>query len=254
MEPLIPDGVDLNDEEKATWEWQMWTPDFGEAGQRRLKGASVLVSRVGGLGSVVAYELAAAGVGRLVLAHAGNIKHSDLNRQLLMTHDALGTSRVESCERRLKDLNPHIEIVKVPANISEENAQELIDQVDCVVDCAPLFNERFAMQKAAIAKGIPVVEAAMYELQAQIHVTIPGVSPCLGCLHPEDPPDWKREFPVFGATSGTVGCLAAMETIKLLSGLGDSLAGRMLTFDMRYMDVRTLAVKRKTGCTLCGHL
>ena len=110
LPPCAPREAELTDEEKSTFEWQMWTPDFGEVGQRRLKGSTVLVSRVGGLGSLVAYELAAAGVGHLVLAHGGNIKHSDLNRQLLMTHDALGTGRTASAERRLRELNPHIKI------------------------------------------------------------------------------------------------------------------------------------------------
>ena len=96
----------LTDEERAVYEWQMWVPEFGEEGQEKLKGASVLISRIGGLGGVVAYELAAAGVGRLVLAHAGDVKPSDLNRQLLMTHDGLGKSRVESAARRLRELNP----------------------------------------------------------------------------------------------------------------------------------------------------
>ena len=95
----------LTEEEKATYEWQIWVPEFGIEGQEKLKAATVLVSRVGGLGSVVAYELAAAGVGRLILAHAGNVKPSDLNRQLLMTHDWLGKPRVESAKRRLLDLN-----------------------------------------------------------------------------------------------------------------------------------------------------
>ena len=113
----------LTEEEKATYEWQMWVPDFGEAGQRRLRGSRVLISRAGGLGSVVAYELAAAGIGALTLAHAGDIKHSDLNRQLLMTHDALGTSRVESAKKRLLDLNPRLDISAIPENVSPENAE-----------------------------------------------------------------------------------------------------------------------------------
>ena len=112
----------LTDEERAVYEWQMWVPEFGEEGQEKLKGASVLISRIGGLGGVVAYELAAAGVGRLVLAHAGDVKPSDLNRQLLMTHDGLGKSRVESAARRLRELNPRLEVEAVNENVSEDNA------------------------------------------------------------------------------------------------------------------------------------
>src|SRR5262245_833152 len=112
----------LSDEERAVYEWQLWTPGFGEEGQERLKGASVLVSRVGGVGGAVAYNLAAAGVGRLVLAHAGSTRPSDLNRQLLMTHAALGTPRMEQAPARLQELNPRLEIDAVAENVSEANA------------------------------------------------------------------------------------------------------------------------------------
>ncbi len=111
--------MELSEEDRAIYEWQMWVPDFGEEGQKRLKQSSVLISRVGGLGGLVAYELAAAGIGKLILAHAGAIKPSDLNRQLLMTYAGLGTSRVESAKRRLLELNPHLEVVTVDENVHE---------------------------------------------------------------------------------------------------------------------------------------
>lgn len=241
----------LTDAERAVYEWQLDVPGFGEAGQKKLKDATVLVSRVGGLGSVVAYELAAAGIGRLILAHAGDINPSDLNRQLLMTHDALGTSRVQSAERRLKELNPRLVIDAVPENISAANAARLVGEADVVVDCAPLFEERFAMNREAVAQGKPLVECAMYELQAQITTVLPGKTPCLACLHPEAPPAWKRRFPVFGAVSGTVGCLGAMEAIKVLSGLGEPLAGRLLTMDLRDMQFRVMTIKRRPDCPVC---
>ncbi len=244
----------LTPEERATYEWQIWVDDFGEAGQERLKGSSVLVSRVGGLGSVVAYELAAAGVGRLVLAHAGNIKPSDLNRQLLMTHAGLGTPRAESAERRLRGLNPRLEIVAVPENVSEDNAARLVDQADLIVDCAPMFDERFAMNRHAVRQNKPLVECAMYDLEASLPTVIPGQTPCLACLHPEIPPVWKREFPVFGAVSGTVGCMAAMEAVKVLAGFGEPLAGTMLTFDLRAMQFSRRTIQRRTGCAVCGSL
>src|SRR5208337_1528569 len=126
----------LTNEERALYEWQMWVPDFGEKGQETLKGASVLVSRCGGVGSAAAYYLAAAGVGRLVLAHGGDLKPGDLNRQILMTHDWLGKPRVESAARRLKELNPRICVETVAENIGEHNAARLVEQVDVVVDCA----------------------------------------------------------------------------------------------------------------------
>jgi len=244
---LIP----LTDEERATYEWQIWVEDFGERGQEILKNSSVLVSRVGGLGSVVAYELAAAGIGKLVLAHAGNIKPSDLNRQLLMTHDALGTSRVESAERRLRDLNPRLEIVTVDENLNDDNAARLVEQADLIVDCAPLFEERFAMNSEAVHQRKPLIECAMYDLEASLTTIIPGQTPCLACLCPEKPPVWKREFPVFGAVSGTVGCMAAMEAIKVLAGFGSPLLGQLLTFDLRDMSFSRRTIQRNTNCHIC---
>ncbi len=242
----------LTDEERAIYEWQIWVADFGERGQQVLKNAAALVSRVGGLGSVVAYELAAAGIGKLVLAHAGNVKPSDLNRQILMTYDWLGKPRVESAARRLRELNPRLEIVPYNANINEENVEQIVRQVDIVVDCAPLFPERYLMNREAVRQRKPLVECAMYDLEAQVTTILPGRTPCLKCLYPSDPPDWKREFPVFGAVSGTVGCLGVMEAIKVLAGFGSPLAGELLTCDLRDMTFRKRKISRNPDCPLCG--
>jgi molybdopterin/thiamine biosynthesis adenylyltransferase len=244
----------LTAEQKSIYEWQIWVSDFGEAGQQRLRDASVLVSRCGGLGSVAAYELAAAGVGKLVLAHAGNVKPSDLNRQLLMTHDWLGKPRVESAKRRLLELNPRLQIETWEENINQVNAARIVDRVDVVVDCAPLFVERYAMNQAAVAQAKPVVECAMYDLEAHIYTVVPGKSACVRCLYPSNPPAWKREFPVFGAVSGMVACLGAMEAIKLIAGFGEPLLSRMLVADLRSMKFRELALQRRKDCQLCGGL
>lgn len=243
---------ELTDEERATYQWQMWVPDFGEEGQRKLKAASVMISRVGGVGSVVAYELAAAGVGKMVLAHAGNVKPSDLNRQLLMTHDWIGKPRIETVKNRLLELNPRLEIVSVGENVSESNAAELVAQSDIVVDCAPLFPERFAMNRQAVLQNKPLIECAMYELEAYITTVIPGQSPCLQCLFPEEPPTWTRQFPVFGAVSGTVACMGAMEAIKVISGIGDPLVGRMIRMDLRDMRIQQLKYTKRADCKICG--
>lgn len=242
----------LTDEEGATYAWQMWSPGFGEEGQRRLKNSTVLISRCGGLGSVVAYELAAAGVGHLVIAHAGDVKHSDLNRQLLMTHDWLGKPRIETIERRLKDLNPRLKITPIAENISEANADELVGLADVVVDAAPMFEERFAMNAAAYAQGKPVVECAMYDMEATITTLAPEGRPCLRCLVPEVPGAWKRQFPVFGAVSGTVACMGAMEAVKLLSGIGEPLVGRMVRLNLREMKFTTVKTYADPACVVCG--
>ncbi len=245
-------STELTDEERAIYQWQMWVPDLGEHGQRKLKNASVMVSRVGGVGSVVAYELAAAGVGKLVLAHAGNVKPSDLNRQLLMTHDWIGKPRIESIRRRLLDLNPRLELVTVAENVSEENAADLASQADVIVDCAPLFPERFAMNRQAVLQGKPLVECAMFEMEAQIMTVVPEQSPCLQCVFPEEPPNWTREFPVLGAVSGTVACMGAVEAVKLITGLGQPLAGRMVRMDLRNMNFQTMSLSRRDTCPVCG--
>lgn len=250
----MPPLPTLTDDERARYEWQLWVANFGEEGQRRLKATSVLISRCGGVGGTVAYYLAAAGVGRLVLAHAGNVRPSDLNRQLLMTHDSLDQPRIDSAVRRLKELNPLVDVAAVAENVGEENAERLVQQVDLIVDCAPLFRERFLLNREAVRQRKTLVDCAMYELDGQLTTIRPGVTPCLSCLFPEDPPHWKREFPVFGAVAGTVGSLAAMEAIKVLAGIGEPLYGKLLTFDLRDMSFRHAEIRRNPACLICGDL
>lgn len=241
----------LTPEERAIWKWQTWVPGFGSAGQRRLRSAAVLISRCGGLGGVVALELAAAGVGRLILAHGGAARLSDLNRQLLLTRNAVGRPRSKTMVRRLRALNPHVEIVGIPENVHARNVAALVRQADLIVDCAPLFRERFLMNREAVRQRKPLIECAMYELQGQLTTILPGRTPCLKCLY-RSAPRWRRRFPVFGAVSGTVGCLGAMEAIKVLAELGVPLAGRLLTFDLRSLDFRIIAVSRDPHCPVCG--
>ena len=145
--------MSLTDQERALWAWQLDVPGFGEAGQERLRETRVLVSRVGGLGGPVAFALAAAGVGRIVLAHAGDLREDDLNRQLLMTHAGLGSPRADQAADTLRRFNPAIEVESVRENPSEENAADLVGRVDVVFGCAPLFEERFALNDAAMAGG-----------------------------------------------------------------------------------------------------
>jgi molybdopterin/thiamine biosynthesis adenylyltransferase len=242
----------LSDTDRATYGWQLPVAGFGEDGQRKLKGASVLISRSGGLGGVVAYELAAAGIGRLILAHGGNVKPSDLNRQILMTHDWIGKPRVECAARRLRELNPALEVLAVPENVQESNARRLVAEADVVVDCAPLFEERYLLNREAVRQRKTLIECAVYDLEAQVTTLLLEDGPCLRCLYREPPPTWTRQFPVFGAVSGTVGCLAAMEAIKVLSGLGQPLSGQLLMADLRTMTFRRLNVRRDPDCPECA--
>ena len=146
------------------------------------------------------------------------------------------------------------EVAQVGENLSEDNAQALCEQVDLIVDCAPLFEERFAMNRQAVEQRKPLIECAMFDLEASITTIFPGRTPCLACLTPEKPTEWTREFPVFGAVSGTVGCMAAMEAIKVLAGFGEPLAGTLLAFDLRDMTFSKRRVSRNPECEICRGL
>ncbi|MFP6584232.1 MAG: HesA/MoeB/ThiF family protein [Candidatus Hydrogenedentota bacterium] len=244
----------LSDEEKAIYDWQLPVRGFGEEGQTRLKNATALISRIGGLGGPVALELAAAGIGKLILAHGGTLKPSDLNRQILMTHASLGQSRVATAKQRLLDLNPRMEIQAVDSNINESNAADLVAQADIVFDCAPLFEERFLMNRECVKQNKPLVDAAMYSLEGQVTTIIPGKTACLQCIFPDIPPTWKRKFPVFGAVSATAAGFATMEGIKVIAGMQPALAGKMLYFDLENMTTRKIPTTRRVDCPICGTL
>lgn len=244
--------TELTDAERAIYEWQMWVPGVGTEGQRKLKAACVFISRVGGLGGVVALELAAAGVGKLVLAHAGNLRPGDLNRQLLQTHEHIGKPRMDSIVRRLRELNPRCEIIGHAENVNAENAVRLIDGADIIVDAAPMFEERLALNRAAISLGKPMVECAMHSMEAHVATFIPGRTGCLECYVNEVPSEWKRQFPVFGAVSGTAACIGAMEVIKLITGIGEPLAGEMLAMDLGTMKFRRVVLPRREDCAVCS--
>jgi molybdopterin/thiamine biosynthesis adenylyltransferase len=244
--------VPLTEAERDVYSWQLGVPGFGIEGQERLKGASVLISRVGGVGGNVAYQLAAAGVGRLVLAHAGNLRANDLNRQLLLTHDWIGKPRMELIPQRLLELNPRLHIDAVAENINETNVEALVGKVDLVIACAPLFPERLLLNREAVRQGKPLIDCAMYELEIQLTTVLPGRTPCLACLYPEPPTAWRRVFPVFGAVAGVVGCLGATEAIKLLSGLGEPLAGKMLLGDLHTLSFRKITLQPRPDCSVCS--
>lgn len=242
----------LSPDDRARFEWQLWAEGFGEAGQERLKKSTVLVSRIGGVGGTLALQLAAAGVGKLILAHAGNLRLNDLNRQLLMSEAGVGQARVEQAARRLHEFNPHLQIETVPENVNAANVDDLVRRADAVASCAPLFSERLLLNRAAVAQSKPLVDCAMYELEIQLLTVVPGRTPCLACLYPTEPPAWQRRFPVFGAVAGTVACLGAMEIIKILTGLGEPPSGRMLVGDLRSLAFRTVQLRRNPECPACG--
>jgi len=233
---------DLSERERAKYRRQIMIPGFGEEAQRRLKGASALVTRAGGLGGPVALYLAAAGIGKLVVAHGGTLTPSNLNRQILMTHDWVGKPRADKIRESILRLNPEVDLTVIAEDAHADNAAAWVAQVDLVCDCPPTFEERFVLNEAVVAQRKPMVEAAMNSMEAYLTVIVPGETPCLKCLYPEAPPWWSgRGFPVLGAVSGALGCLAAIEAIKVLTGFGQPLKGQMLVFDTETQDYRKFA-------------
>ena len=152
----------------------------------------------------------------------------------------------------MRAFNPHVEIVPIAENISEANVERLVRDADLIASCAPLFQERLLLNRVAVLQHKPLVDCAMYELEAQLTTVLPGRGPCLACLYPTEPAAWKREFPVIGAVAGTIAALGATEIIKVLTGLGEPLAGKMLVCDLADMSFRKLQLRRNEACAVCG--
>lgn len=242
----------LTPEDQETYAWQLDVAGFSPEAQQRLKASSVLISRVGGLGGMVALQLAAAGIGRLILAHAGKLKPSDLNRQVLMSHDHLGAPRLDSAVQRLRAFNPRLDLVPIPENATPDNALRLAHNADVIVDAAPLFSERYALNQAAVTLRKPMVEAAVFDLELHLTTFIPGQTGCLRCLYPEDNSTWTRKFPVLGAVAATAGALAALEVIKVLTGFAPNLAGTLALFDLRQFSTKKLRIHPSPNCPVCA--
>ena len=247
----MPDEI-LSDSDRSIYEWQLDVPGMGEAGQAKLRQTTALVSRVGGLGGPLAFSLAAAGFGKIILAHGGNLRADDLNRQILMTSEGLGKPRAETAAETLRRFNPAVEVQAVAENICEQNAENLVGQADIVFDCAPLFEERFLMNRECVRQGKPLVDSAMYSLEGQVIPVVPGKTPCLSCIYPEIPPGWKRRFPVIGAVSAMIANIGALEGIKLITGVGQSSAGHMIHLDTATMTMQKIKISHRSDCHVCG--
>ena len=243
----------LTEREAERYRRQLMLQGFTPDHQRRLGNSTALVAGVGGLGGTAALYLAAAGIGRMILAHAGDLTLSNMNRQVLMKHREIGKSRVVQAKRTLQEMNPAVEIETIDARISEGNAALLIRSAQIALSARPNFTERRALNKACVEKGIPLVEAAMNGMEGYLFNVLPGVAPCIHCVYPEDDPAWEEMgFPVLGAVSGMLGCMMALEAIKLLTGYGKPLMGKMLVFNTIDMEFKKLNIFRNGNCEICG--
>ncbi len=254
--------MDLSEAERARYHRHLSL--VTEEGQKRLRSATALITRCGGVGGAAALYLAAAGIGRLVLVHEGNTTPSNLNRMILQTHDWVGKPRIIKIRESLHRLNPDVELITVAEPFTEELGREIAPQADVLLSCTPVWQERMALNAVAVRLRKPLVEAAMNGMEGTLTVIVPGETACLRCLYPEDPPeDWWDPwgFPVLGAVAGITGCYAAIEAVKLIVGtvtsehaLGKPLTNRMLLFDTANHAYRLVKVRRRPDCPMCGTL
>lgn len=241
----------LTNIERERYRRQLMLPGFNERHQKQLKNTSALVAGVGGLGGTAALYLAAAGIGRLVLVHAGAVTVSNMNRQILMKN-RVGMSRVVQAKETIREMNPAVAIDIFDERITDRNASGLAGSVQIALSARPNFEERRVLNKACIEKGIPMVEAAMNGMEGYLFNVIPRVASCVHCVYPEDDPCWKElEFPVLGAVSGMLGCMMALEAIKLLTGYGKPLLSEMLIYNTLDMDFRKVKIPRNEECEVC---
>ncbi len=242
----------LSTTDKSIYAWQLNVPHFGERGQEILRNSTALVSRVGGLGGPLAQSLAAAGIGKIILAHGGELREDDLNRQILMHHAGLGKNRAQQAAETLTRFNPHIQTLPIDSNITEENAAELVAQADIVFSCAPLFEERLLMNREAIRQKKYFVDSAMFNMEGQVLAVNPRKTTCLACLTPEPPAGWKRRFPVIGATSALIAQIGVMEGIKLLTGLPTPQTDKLIHYSAQDCELKKFNLTRNPNCPHCG--
>jgi adenylyltransferase/sulfurtransferase len=240
----------MTQEEQERYERQLSIEGWGEAGQEKLRGAEVMIAGLGGLGAPVAYYLAAAGVGRLRLWDRDTVTRSNLNRQILYTGGDEGRRKVDAAAERLGQLNPLVAIEPIDGEISRESLAAHSGNADLIVDCLDNFETRFLLNEFAVARRIPLVHGGVRGLHGQVTVVKPGEGPCLECLFS----GMKSESgtPVLGAAVGVIGCMSAVEALKLLTGIGKPLAGRLLIFNGLQGDVQQIEVAREPACPVCG--
>jgi adenylyltransferase/sulfurtransferase len=231
-------------------------PDFGLAGQERLKAAKVAVVGLGGLGSPAAMYLTAAGVGTIGLIDGDRIDLSNLQRQVLYGDEDVGQRKVDVAARRLGRMNPGVELRLVPARLDSTNALGALEDYDIVLDGSDNFPTRYLINDATVLLGVPSVHGSVLRFEGRVSVFGTRDGPCYRCLYPEPPPPGVvedcRDAGVLGVLPGLVGVLQATEAIKAICGLGDSLAGRLLIIDGLGTRFQTFRVSRDPNCPMCG--
>jgi molybdopterin/thiamine biosynthesis adenylyltransferase/rhodanese-related sulfurtransferase len=240
----------------ARYARQVAMPEIGLEGQRRLFAAHVLIVGAGGLGSPAALYLAAAGIGTITLVDFDDVDESNLQRQVIYTTADIGRSKLEAAGERLRALNPEVRVIGVDAPFSTDNARRLVAAADVVIDGTDNFGARYLVNDASVLERRPNVFGSVAGFEGQAAVFAAPGGPCYRCLHPEPPPDGAipscAEAGILGVLPGLIGIVQATECIKLLTGVGEPLIGRMLLYDARRMRARSITIPRDAECPVCG--
>ena len=256
---LMPPGpfAAMNDDQLLRYSRHILLDEIGIHGQQRLLEAHALIVGAGGLGSPVALYLAAAGVGRLTLADDDQVELSNLQRQIAHDMDSLGVNKAESAARRMRMMNPEVQVTPLPQRLAGEALAAAVATADVVIDCCDNFATRHAVNRACVAARKPLVSGAAVRFDGQIAVfdARQETAPCYACLFPEAAQDAEQRCATFGVFTplvGVVGTLQAAEALKLLIGAGESLSGRLLLHDALRAEWRSLRLRKDPGCRVCG--
>jgi len=246
----------LTPEQRNRYQRHLLLPEVAEEGQLALLDAKVLLIGAGGLGSPAAMYLAAAGVGTLGVVDMDAVDTSNLQRQILHNLDRVGERKVDSAKKTLTLLNPDVDVVAYDVRLGADNIAEIFAGYDVVVDGGDNFPTRYLVNDASLLTRVPVVHGSIFRFEGQATVFDPYNGPCYRCLFPEPPPAEMApscaEAGVLGVLPGIIGSIQAMEAIKLILGLGDSLVGRLLAYDAAEESFRTFRVPRDEACPACG--
>ena len=250
-------AMDFTEEQIERYSRHIILPEIGGVGQAKLLESKVFVLGAGGLGSPALLYLAAAGVGTIGMADGDSVDLSNLQRQIIHDNERIGVPKVDSAKSSIKALNPDVEVKTLHGRLTEENIREVIREYDVLLDGSDNFPTRFLMNDAAFFEGKTLVSGSMFRFDGQISVFKPHEGlPCYRCLYPEPPPKGLvpscGEAGVLGALAGVIGVLQAVETVKELLSIGDSLAGRLLIYDALGSSFRKVKVRKDPGCALCG--
>ena len=256
LPPLVEPAADLSIDEVRRYSRHLIIPDVGMDGQKRLKNAKVLAVGAGGLGSPVLMYLAAAGVGTLGIVEFDTVDESNLQRQIIHGQSDIGRPKAESARDSVREINPYVNVVVHNEALDNDNVMEIFAQYDLIVDGTDNFATRYMVNDAAVLLGKPYIWGSIYRFEGQATVFDAKRGPCYRCLVPEPPPPGEvpscAEGGVLGVLCASIGSIQVTEAIKLLTGIGEPLLGKLTVYDALEMSYRKIKVRKDPNCAVCG--